>query len=334
MPRKFNSKFRFRKPAEHAISTSAAKAAPAQVDMWYENIEEALRLKSEEDQDGYLFMANTFREQINAAYKAYSDAINNAVAWVVAGAPWVIPPKPADMITQHYNQLIGPIQAYDALLVAAGAAIALYDESDVDNYKFPGPLEGEFNDTIFSILLAYAHSGFTGLGDLTQTISFKVNQMPYTREHFVILSDLNECLPTTITPMKLGRSHANMLSRALKDQDIMTDWGKRHAVPQQLNHLSIACWDYVTDKDLINDNYIITMRQVSAVALREQANINYLDPGAPVENATETQEVITARTLANNQQNAEGRQRRHYANMSLAGFTFPPRTPPTGGSSS
>lgn len=322
MPRGFDPNFKYKKPSKRLLTVrSAAVASAAQVDQWYTNVEEEIREFLRDDQSSYVYMFETFRELSVNAFKTYSDAATGAIAWAPPGAAWPARPiKPADMFQVHYDEFMADIDAQDLLLWgggagAPGAAPAAWDESFCVNYKFSGPTPAEFNEIIMGALIGYAHSGFTGLGDLTQTVSFTFNDMPTDRDHSIVLGELNAAFPAGITPMKLGRAHANTIAHYLKDQDIMTDWGRRHNVPIALNHLSFACWDYITDPTLLNDNYRAAMRQVSVVALRDQNTAEFEDPEAPIVPGSEARERLATRASANLLATLEARDRIHQANL-------------------
>jgi len=312
-----------RRVTQHSNSV----ASTVQVNRWYANVkayvenydrDAELEVSLTKSVDFYFQQVRTLLNQI------YDDSVNgiggNAPA---APVPLVIPPPAANIIPFDNTiaaNIVDPLIQADAAWRLANPAVPATVAGGANPRPDFGPIlpgidttmdERDFQDFHWQLLEAMAHSGFTGVGDYDQDIIYTLHNMPDETTMLTIRAGtvISQCLPHGVTPFNIGAAHANQIARTAKELDIFFDWGKKHGVPELHNHLSFSAWSYVTDKTLLSDDVRAVMNEVTAIAIRDSAAAEVIDPKAPKTSIDQTRKsaAVTA-SLYNETRSRHGYQ--------------------------
>jgi hypothetical protein len=267
------------KTRKYVPTASNQGMTQAQVDLFEFNLLNIMREVDLESGHGYGNMYQEFLTNTVNAYNVYTQALA-----VAAAGPWAgRPPKPLTMAQNDYDDIMNVIDADDAANFGAAFAVRAnfeIDMGDVTENSYCDPEPDEFSDFRWQILEAFAHSGFSGVGDYHQVLTFNYLDYPDDThyDYTVDLSRVITVLPPNCTPRNLGVFYAETIAKTAKQKNIFFDWGIRHNVPAELNHLGFATWMFIKDPTILNEDMRQTMARVTRVALRDRSTFSFSDP--------------------------------------------------------
>jgi hypothetical protein len=193
-----------------------------------------------------------------------------------------LPQLPNGVGQTHFMQTLRPIRTvYDQLVQAA--VIPANDFIDEPPPTRIDPMhEDEFQDLKTNLLIAYCHSGCTGLGDYEQEFYFTVGYLPgEPYQHIMTVDTVNALLPHNVTPRRICFPHATAIARYQQQNNIKCRWALNHGCPPALAWLVIPVWQNVKLTQMNNQEVINLCEQVSAIARSEAQVLGARDPAAP-----------------------------------------------------
>jgi len=261
--------------------SSSAVASRVTVQQWYNNVVDLLTEICSADPRSQHALARTHALAYQTLVQA---AINASIAGPAVYAAVAAPAAPAGLNlleVAYINRRYADIEAGYVLIgaggVAAGTTAPLYD-----SLIMPIP-ETDFNLVLALTLEAFAHSGFTTHGVHNQIIEFRVDDFPPLEEEAfsIPITDIVAAIPAGTTVRQIGAFHADTISHWLNDNNIITDWSRRHGVPERFSYLGHACWSYITDSTLLHEDTRAMMNDVMNNVAANEAAAQAIDPNAP-----------------------------------------------------